>query len=80
MDELGLQINATVMKEKAILANLPELMVQLGEKVSKINAHVLIVTRSLKQNGSSALNLLHQLFPANLAYPDMVFYAYIHLK
>ena len=41
LDKSGLQINATVMKEKAILANLHELMIWLVHNVSKFNAHVL---------------------------------------
>ena len=68
------------MKDKAILANLPELMIRLGHNVSKFNSQVLTVTRSLKRNGSSAPDLLHQLFPVYLAYPDVVFHAYITLK
>ena len=46
----------------------------------KINSQVLTVTRSLKRNGYFAPDLLHQLFPAYLACPDVVFHAYITLK
>ena len=59
LDKSGLQINANVMKEKAILAILPELMVRLAHNVSKLNSQDLTVTRSLKRNGSSAPDLLH---------------------
>ena len=80
LDESGLQINATVMKENAILANLPEIMVQLGHNVIKFSLQVLTVAHSLKRNESSAPDLLHQIFPAYLARPGVVFHAYITLK
>ena len=48
--------------------------------MSKLNAQVLQVTRSLKRNGSSAPDLLHQNFPAYLVCSDVRFNAYIALK
>ena len=55
-------------------------MVQLAHNVSKLNAQILQVTRSLKCNGSSAPDLLHQLFTAYLAWPYVKLNAYITLK
>ena len=80
LDKLGLQINTIVLKEKDILASLPDLMVELGHNVSKFNSQVLTVTRLLRRNRSSAPELLCQLFPAYLACLDVVLHAYITLK
>jgi len=69
----GLQTHATVMKEKNALVNLPELMVRLTHNVSKLNLQVLTTNRSLKQNGSSAPDLLRQLFRAYITLMDTKF-------
>ena len=68
------------MKDKSILDNLPKLVVWFAHNVSKFNAQVLSVTRSLKRNGSSAPDLLHQLFLASLTCLDAKSNAYIILK
>ena len=74
LEELGLQTHATILKEKAILANLPMLMARLTHTVSKFNSSVLATTNNLKRNGSSAPDLLHQLFPVYLSCPDNKFH------
>ena len=48
LDESGLQTYATVMKEKSVLENLPELMVWLTHNMSKFNSQVLTTIQSLK--------------------------------
>ena len=70
LDESGLQTQATVMKEKAVLANLPELIQRLAHNASKFNSQVIATTLNLRRNGSSAPDLLHPLFPAYLVCPD----------
>ena len=73
LDESGIQVNATVTKKKAVLPNFLELMVKLAHNMGKFNAQLLLVTRLLKRNGSSASDLLYYLFPAYLACPDVKF-------
>ena len=68
------------MKEKVVLVNLPELMVQLTHNVSKLNLRVISTSLNLKRNGSSAPDLLHQLFPVYLVCPDKKFHDYIRAK
>ena len=80
LDESGLQTHATVMKENAVLENLPELMVRLNHNVSNFNSRVISNTQTLKRNGSSALGLLHQLLLAYLIYLDTQFHDYVVLK
>ena len=80
LEESGLQTNATVMKAKSDLANLSETMVKLGHNVSKFNDHVLAIMATLTRNGSSAPDLIHQLFPAYLVCPDKEFTGYIKDK
>ena len=55
-------------------------MVRFGHHVSKFNSQVLTVTRSLKHNIYSAPDFFHQLFPACMAFPDVVFNTYITLQ
>ena len=66
LDESGMQTNTTVVKENFILANLSEIIVWLIHNMSNFNAQVLLATKSLKRNGSSAPDMLHQMFPAYL--------------
>ena len=80
LDESGLQIHATVMEEKGVLANLPEIMLRLIHNVSKFNARVMMTMLNLRRNGSSAPDLLYQLFPAYLVCPDKQFHNYIRAK
>ena len=68
------------MKAKSNLANLSETMVKLGHNVSKFNDHVLAIMATLTRNGSSAPDLIHQLFPAYLVCPDKEFTGYIKDK
>ena len=51
-DESGLQFHTTVIKEKAVLTNLPKLMAGLTRNVSKFNSQVLTMTQNLKRNDS----------------------------
>ena len=69
-----------VMKEKAALSNLPELMQRLTHNVNKFNLRVISTSLNLKRNGSSAQDLLHELFPAYLVCPDKQFHDYIRTK
>ena len=80
LDKSCLQTHATVMKEKNVLANLLELMVRLTHNMSKFNSRVITATHNLKRNGSSALDLLHQLFPAYLIYTDKQSHDYMVFK
>ena len=69
-----------VKKKKAALTNLPKLMVMLTLNVIKFNSRVISTAHNLKHNSSSPPNLLHQLFPAYLIYPNKQFHNYIVLK
>ena len=80
LDESGLQTHTTVMKEKAVLANLPELMLRLVHNVSKFNERVIKTSLNLRMNGSSAPDLLSQLLPAYLVCSDKQFHNYIREK
>ena len=68
------------MKEKSALTNLPEIIVRLTHNASKFNSRVITTTKSLKRNGSSDPDLLHQLSPTYLIYPDKQFHDYVVLK
>ena len=80
LDKSGLQTHVTVMKEKYVLENLLELMVRLIHNVSKFNSRFISTSLNLKRNGSSAPDLLHQLFPAYLVCPDKQFHDYNRAK
>ena len=58
------------MKEKAVLPNLPELMLRLTHNVSKLNSRIVTTKYNLNCNGLSALDLLCQFFPDYLIFPD----------
>ena len=68
------------MKEKATLANLPELTHRLTYSVIKFNSKVVSTTQNLNRNGFSAPDLLRQLFLAYLVWPDKNFHNYIVAK
>ena len=55
-------------------------MLRLAHNVSKFNARVVLISLKLRRNGSSALDLLHQLFSAYLVCPDKRFHDYIVAK
>ena len=80
LKESGLQTHAMLLKEKAILANLPALMARITHNMSKFNSLILSATNSLKRNESSAPDLLHQLFQAYLPCPNNKFHDYFTLK
>ena len=43
LDKSGLKTYATVMKQKAVLFNLPEIIMRLIHNVSKMNSHIIII-------------------------------------
>ena len=62
--------HAAVVKENAVLTNLPVLILRLTHNMNKFNTQVLTTTQSLKQKRSSALDLLYQPFLAYLTCLD----------
>ena len=80
LEESVLQTHVELLKENALLANLPMLMACLTHNVSKFNSSVFATTKNLKRNVSSAHDLLHQLVPVYLSCPDNKFLDYITLK
>ena len=78
--ESGLQTNATIIKHKDELANLPALMGKLSHNVEKFNSSVLAIVLALKRKGATAPDLLHQLVPAYLHCPDKNFAIYVGSK
>ena len=80
LDESSLTSNATVMKFKKELNNLPELFASHKWNVPKFNEAVMSVEQSLTQYGSGAPDLLHQLLPAYLECPEQKFKQYIEAK
>jgi len=80
LDKSSLQTHATVMIEKAILANLYELIARLIHNLSKFNSVVISTINNLKRNRSSVPNLLHQLLPTYLLWLYNKFHDYITLK
>ena len=80
LNESALQINVTVMKNKAALVDLSNIMTRFTHKVNKFNGLVLATTHSLKKNGLSASDLFHQLFLAYLSCPDTKVHNYITSK
>ena len=80
LDESSLTSNATVMKLKKELNELPELIGTLKYDVPKFNDAVLSVQQQLTQYGSSAPELFHQVLPAYLAIPEPKFKVYMEGK
>ena len=78
MDDFGLQTHTTVMKEKDVLANLPEPMLRFMHNARNFISKFLATTHSLKRNGPSAPDLLHQLFLAYLTCPYKYYYNYVN--
>ena len=78
--ESGLQTNATIMKLKAEVQELPLLMTKMGNNIEKFNQCVLSKVIGLRRMGSDCPDLLHQLFPAYLACPDKAFNRYVESK
>ena len=79
-DKFSLQTHATVVNERAILTNIPELTDLLTQNMNELNSMVILMINNLKKNGSSSPGLLRQLLPAYLSYPDNHFQDYITLK
>ena len=78
--ESGLHTNASIIKHKHELENLPVLMGKLSHNVEKFNSNVLSIVLALKRKGATAPDLLHQLFPAYLHCPDKNFAIYVGSK
>ena len=79
LDKSATQTHTTVMKN-IVLKSLPELMLCLIYNVIKFNSQVLTTTQSLKINGPSAPDFIHQLFPAYITCPGRKFHNYVTKK
>ena len=80
LDSSSLTSNATIMKHKRELTELVALIKQYNWNIPHFNNRVKKIELSLHQHGSSASDLVHQVFQAYLTCPDKTFKAYIEAK
>ena len=69
-----------MMKNKAVLANLLNLMARLTHNVRNFNGQVLTTTKLLKKNESPTPYLIHQPFLAYFSCPNLRFHDYVTWK
>ena len=80
LDTSSLTSNVTIMRHKRQLTQLVELIAGYKWNIPQFNMMVNKTVMSLNQHGSSAPDLIFQLFPAYLTCPDKTFKAYIEAK
>ena len=68
------------MREKAELANLTTVISKFSHNIIKFNSHVFATIQSLKRNGSTTHDVIHQLFPVYLICLDKACCDYIKQK